>query len=541
MSQDRVPGPGAFVKTFWISLTCAILLVPAIPAQPTVFDDDAGSGSDAGDWPESALHIEPGTYSGRLLAPLDVYDAYAFDAVEGQGISVAMDQVRVYAPYMELLSPSGEWYYPWYGEAEFSEIATETGTWTVEFYTFSTRPATDYTFTLDVVDLPPQDDAGSGRDAGRTRAKAAPIATGAWNAQMTRFDDRDVFAFQAQAGSVVEVRMETSEIYWGFYVLGPNDYEVSYDYVDSNTRRYHPTITGEQLLVAYGYGEEGAYSFTLGGAGNETPPPPPPGAPANDIRLGAASIGLGSTTQSNAGANTEAGDDVGWCGAESTIWFVYKTDHDAILTIETTSTASQSVMVFEGATTYATACATGDSPGSPTRMTLGVSAGQDYFIRAGTLYGEDASFTVNLSEAPHVDLAVRIVGVERGPLKTDFGNVPNVANEKRIVVVEVANEGPDALPWGLLDVRASPGTCEGGSPPYPVSSLTPDSLGGGSLEGLAPGEVRTYRLTWDTTDDLGDQRITATAFAWYVSEDDPEDNDACLNDFVRLGGAGGFL
>lgn len=60
-------------------LLAALVVIPVAGALPTPGQDDAGSGGDAGDRPELALAIGPGTYQGNLSARTDDHDYYRFE------------------------------------------------------------------------------------------------------------------------------------------------------------------------------------------------------------------------------------------------------------------------------------------------------------------------------------------------------------------------------------------------------------------------------------------------------------------------------
>lgn len=114
--------------------TALLLLAPAVPASPTVFDNDAGSGQDAGDTNATALAIGPGSYSGRLIFGPDNSDWYSFTATAGQGIGVDLNGLRagfadLSPPYANLHGPSGELYYLYDGSRQ---VADSTGTWFLE-------------------------------------------------------------------------------------------------------------------------------------------------------------------------------------------------------------------------------------------------------------------------------------------------------------------------------------------------------------------------------------------------------------------------
>ncbi|MCD6573808.1 MAG: PPC domain-containing protein [Thermoplasmata archaeon] len=97
--------------------------------------NDAGSGHDAGNSINSALHIDAGTYDGYLDMN-DWEDWYSFDVSSGQGIKVTLE-----APYnaksdcdIHLYNPDGELVYSamYYGDDTLEYPADESGTWAIK-------------------------------------------------------------------------------------------------------------------------------------------------------------------------------------------------------------------------------------------------------------------------------------------------------------------------------------------------------------------------------------------------------------------------
>lgn len=133
------------------------LTVPtgALGINPT--DDDAGSGGDAGDRSEQALTIEPGTYEGRTTNPADLVDWYAFEAEEGQILTVSAPVLDP-SQRLDVVDPGGETratvpYSP------ASLAVPETGEWRIRvsqtwwraLLPFDPRP-TPYRFGIDLTD-----------------------------------------------------------------------------------------------------------------------------------------------------------------------------------------------------------------------------------------------------------------------------------------------------------------------------------------------------------------------------------------------------
>lgn len=112
----------------------ALLLLTVFSVSPSLAlhgsQDDAGSGGDAGDTIDDALHILPGVFEGALVYPLDQVDHYAFTVEAGQLISAGFQDVAE-AQRASLIGPDGQAYAITFGfgvqPAEF--VAHETGIW----------------------------------------------------------------------------------------------------------------------------------------------------------------------------------------------------------------------------------------------------------------------------------------------------------------------------------------------------------------------------------------------------------------------------
>lgn len=207
------------------------LVGPAGADDPLGLQDDARSGQDAGDAPEGAIHLVPGEHDGTLADAHDRADWYAFHADAGQGILLRVGprpgeagglvgsfqsglrggfQGRLYAPGGAEVS-----YNPPLGEV----LANETGAWRLRVSLPACLPNPQpcaaslltpdrhYRITLDVVDLPPQDDAGTLADAGDTRADATPLTEGRHEGWAGPWDRSDVYAFTLQAGEALDVHV----------------------------------------------------------------------------------------------------------------------------------------------------------------------------------------------------------------------------------------------------------------------------------------------------------------------------------------------
>ena len=101
--------------------------------------NDAGTGSDAGDSIGSASSISPGDYSGYLSSS-DVEDWYSFSASSGQGIFVTLESVELREGDFDvhLYNPSGDLVHSamYYGEDNLEYPADSSGTWKIKIDMF---------------------------------------------------------------------------------------------------------------------------------------------------------------------------------------------------------------------------------------------------------------------------------------------------------------------------------------------------------------------------------------------------------------------
>jgi hypothetical protein len=91
-------------------------------------DDDAGSGHDAGDIPETAVAIEPGSHRGRLTESVDSSDHYVFQAQAGQVLRFELLARNVSAV---LIAPGGDTKPSGLGMERL--LIHETGEWILRF------------------------------------------------------------------------------------------------------------------------------------------------------------------------------------------------------------------------------------------------------------------------------------------------------------------------------------------------------------------------------------------------------------------------
>jgi len=95
--------------------------------------NDANSGSDAGNTINNAISISPGTYSGYLDSN-DHEDWYSFNVNSGQGIFITIDSPEKNDMDVHLYDPSEELVYSaqWYGDDELEYPADASGTWKIK-------------------------------------------------------------------------------------------------------------------------------------------------------------------------------------------------------------------------------------------------------------------------------------------------------------------------------------------------------------------------------------------------------------------------
>ena len=99
--------------------------------------NDANSGSDAGNNINNAVSISPGTYSGYLDSN-DHEDWYSFNVNSGQGIFITIDSPEKNDMDVYLYDPSNELvhYEKWYGDDELEFPASDSGIWKIKIDTF---------------------------------------------------------------------------------------------------------------------------------------------------------------------------------------------------------------------------------------------------------------------------------------------------------------------------------------------------------------------------------------------------------------------
>lgn len=205
-------------------MVAVLVLVSALPGAPGsagILDDDAGSGSDAGDTPGEAHHLdEPRTFSGDLTPPDDA-DWYTLDTphaesvcvaavVEGTAhanVTISLTQglvpavTRPIEPMHRLevgiTSPSTT--QAWFGLTPAS--LTDVGE-PVSFGNYVVNLT-----LLDVSRVGPGDD-GTGMDAGDTGDTALPVGAPCFGGHLSGpLDILDVYTFEGKAGELLALSL----------------------------------------------------------------------------------------------------------------------------------------------------------------------------------------------------------------------------------------------------------------------------------------------------------------------------------------------
>jgi hypothetical protein len=99
--------------------------------------NDAATGTDAGDSINAAMPIQQGSYEGYLDMN-DVEDWYSFDVSSGQGITVSVEPMELSDYDIHLYNPNGEKVHSaeFYGEDTLIYPADSSGTWTIKLDIF---------------------------------------------------------------------------------------------------------------------------------------------------------------------------------------------------------------------------------------------------------------------------------------------------------------------------------------------------------------------------------------------------------------------
>ncbi|MFO7950620.1 MAG: hypothetical protein R6U36_09655 [Candidatus Fermentibacteraceae bacterium] len=169
----------------------------------TSMQDDAGSGGDAGENAVSAVEVEPsGTVSG-MVADGDESDWYAFDLEDGEVVDVSLtpgDDAEKLTVALYDTEQNREWR-EWDVATGVTESYTlqlgagDGGTYYVEV---SQGRNGSYELTLDAY---PQDDAGSGGDAGDRPVDALPVDTlEVITGRVAGYDEDDLYSLDIEEG-----------------------------------------------------------------------------------------------------------------------------------------------------------------------------------------------------------------------------------------------------------------------------------------------------------------------------------------------------
>jgi hypothetical protein len=154
----------------------------------------------------------------------------------------------------------------------------------------------------------------------------------------------------------------------------------------------------------------------------------------------------------------------------------------------------------------------------------------------GMLYSAPAFDRVTIVH-PAVDLAAVSIRVDRTPIQTDFGSLPNELTERRVVSITVANLGTapsNETQLTLVDEATAyvPGTT--------TVLRTAAEVGTVDVAPLQPGETRVLTFAWDTTGKIGDQTLVGTIDPFYLHYDTNRSNNVITwSGFVDVGGLGG--
>lgn len=511
----------------------ALLLLPLVPAMPTVLDNDAGTGTDAGDSPTTATRIAPGSYYGRIVASIDTSDWYVFSVEAGQGILVTVAGTPV-APSLLLNGPGDYSNWVFNGLSAYAPVA---GNWTVGFFSsLGAGAVIHYEFTLQLVDLPAQDDGGSGRDA--WAQGPVPLSRDeATHGHLNAYDRRDTFTFHAVADELFTVTTTWNDRPGGPSRSASAPWPNYPQYVsgDATSTTYRARHTGEHLLHIVTYDNGGNYTIVFGAPASTDPNT----RPSNDNRDSATVVSSFPSVhlQSTKNATNEAGE-YRPCGASATVWYRFTAPANGTLTLSTAGSNFDTTLALFNEDGSFIACNDDYASAQSRLANVVVSAGKTYFVQAGGYGGATGSLSLSLSEVTpiaSVDLVVEIEEIRRGPIQTDVTDAPNLVNERRVVVMRVTNEGPDATTGTYASLYSTAGhrACT-----YAYGNTF---VGGATIGPLAPGESRLVEFGWETTRALGDQTLTASASAaWPDIELDVTDNFACAHTFVRVGGLGGF-
>lgn len=202
----------------WLGATMLLLLTLAAPtratasATPPILQNDCGIGSDAGaSWAAaSSLAIPKVSCTGDLFSSLDPQDWYRFPVTSGQLITASMTPTAGSDFNLCLYNPSGSAAVCSSNTGSVTEslsyTATASGDWRLQVGIVSI-PGDKYTMSVSAVS--PQNDCGTGDDAGDTHATASTISLPKANcsaALVAVTDNEDWYQFAVTSGHRISAR-----------------------------------------------------------------------------------------------------------------------------------------------------------------------------------------------------------------------------------------------------------------------------------------------------------------------------------------------
>lgn len=214
------------------ALVLLTIFLVSLPLQAAALapplDGDARSGRDAGDSAETAVHVEPGRHNATIATAADTVDTFVFDATVGQALSARAQRSELRTTVTDPLGGSHV------GYAIF--VAPATGTYVVRVE-LKTPYAGRYSLEVQRIDLAPQDDAGSGGDAGDARTTAVALTEGNHTGSFDVMDSSDLYVLSTTIDEVIRIRLGGDPGSWSYlYTQGR--------YLGDIKRPEHP-VTGD--------------------------------------------------------------------------------------------------------------------------------------------------------------------------------------------------------------------------------------------------------------------------------------------------------
>ena len=201
------------------------------PAPSTLRENDGGSGGDAPDrFQDGLVELKQGEYTDNAIAKSGDLDFYKFTVGAGDWFKVTMTPVSELDAQILIYDEGGKdatWDYTYYevgsteGKAVFkinsgvagkeegfwSQMSSEEKTYTYYFSVGQVQKLGNYTIQLEVK---PQDDAGSGKDAGEIPSKAVAIDSGKEHAGLLNWNDKvDCYRLSTGGSATMTVSPET--------------------------------------------------------------------------------------------------------------------------------------------------------------------------------------------------------------------------------------------------------------------------------------------------------------------------------------------